>query len=126
MNKFDLSEIINRIDAVPISERATVTQFKHEEDDEPYQVWRIDSDGICYILKEAKGNEIEIYQSALFNIKESIPELYQTITFDKKTYLLMEYAEGEYYKKYLPIAKQHADKILKIENCSRFENKKVR
>ena len=91
----ELLEIIDRIDAVFISPKATITQLKHEEDDEPYQVWRIDSDNTKYILKEAKGNESEIYQSILAVLKESIPSLYQVITTEEKTYLLMEYIEGE-------------------------------
>ena len=91
----EILEIIDRIDAVFISPKATITQLKHEEDDEPYQVWRIDSDNTKYILKEAKGNESEIYQSILAVLKESIPSLYQVITTEEKTYLLMEYIEGE-------------------------------
>ena len=59
----ELPEIIKHIDAVSIPENAKITQLKHEEDDEPYQVWRIDSDDAKYILKEAKENEYEIHQS---------------------------------------------------------------
>ena len=91
----ELLKIIDRVDAVFISQKATITQLKHEEDDEPYHVWRIDSDNTRYILKEAKGNESEIYQSVLAVLKESIPALYQVITTGEKTYLLMEYIEGE-------------------------------
>ncbi len=91
----ELLKIIDRIDTVFISPKATVTQLKHEEDDEPYHVWRIDSDNNRYILKESKGNESEIYQSVLSELKDSIPTLYQVITSDEKTYLLMEYIEGE-------------------------------
>ena len=91
----ELWEIIDRIEAVSIPKDATITQLKHEEDDEPYHVWRIDSDNTRYILKEAKGNESEIYQSILAVLKESIPTLYQVIKKKKKTYLLMEYIEGE-------------------------------
>ena len=53
----EILEIIDRIDAVFISPKATVTQLKHEEDDEPYHVWRIDSDNTRYILKEVKEGE---------------------------------------------------------------------
>lgn len=91
----ELLEIIDLIDTVCISPKATITQLKHEEDDEPYQVWRIDSDDTRYILKEAKGNESEIYQSILAVLQESVPALYQAITIDKKTYLLLEYIAGE-------------------------------
>jgi thiamine kinase-like enzyme len=91
----ELSKIIDRIDTVFISPKATITQLKHEEDDEPYQVWRIDYDNNRYILKESKGNESKIYQSILAELKDNIPTLYQVITTDEKTYLLMEYIEGE-------------------------------
>ena len=92
-------KIIERIDAVPISPKATATQLRHEEDDEPYQVWRIDTDNTRYILKEAKGNEREIYQAILEGSKESVSALYQVITMDEKIYLLMEYIEGEDLRK---------------------------
>ena len=88
-------KIINCIDAVSISPNATVTQLKHEEDGEPYQVWRIDTNNAKYILKEAKGMEAEIYQSILAVVQESAPTLYQIINVDEKIYLLMEYIEGE-------------------------------
>lgn len=91
----ELWDMIDRIDAVSISKQATITQLKHEEDDAPYRVWRIDTDNTSYILKEAKENETEIYQSILAELKENVPALYQVITIDEKTYLLMEYIEGE-------------------------------
>lgn len=86
-----LPEIIKHIDAVSIPENAKITQLKHEEDDEPYQVWRIDSDDAKYILKEAKENEYEIHQSIFAALKEGVPALYQVIDAGAKKYLLMEY-----------------------------------
>ena len=91
----ELQKIIDLIDVVSIPKDAKITQFKNKEDDEPYQVWRIDVDNTKYVLKEAKEREKEIYQSILFKVKESVPTLYQIITIDEKTYLLMEYIEGE-------------------------------
>ena len=88
-------KIIERIDAVSISPDATISQLKREEDDSFYQVWRIDTDNIRYILKQAKENEAEIYQSILAPLKDGIPTIYQTITIEDKIYLLMEYIEGE-------------------------------
>ena len=41
--------------------------------------------------REAK----KIYQSVLANLKGSVPSLYQAITIDEKSYLLLEYIEGE-------------------------------
>ena len=91
----ELPEIIKHIDAVSIPENAKITQLKHEEDDEPYQVWRIDSDDAKYILKEAKENEYEIHQSIFAELKEGVTALYQVIDAGAKKYLLMEYIEGE-------------------------------
>ncbi len=91
----ELREIIDRINAVSIPKGATLTQLKHEEDNEPYQVWRIDTHNARYILKEAKESEKEIYQSTLAKLKESVPVLYQAITIEEKIYLLLEYIEGE-------------------------------
>ena len=91
----ELQRIIDFIDVVSIPKNAKITQFKNKEDDEPYQVWRIDVDNTKYVLKEAKEREKEIYQSILFKVKESVPTLYQIITIDEKTYLLMEYIEGD-------------------------------
>ena len=91
----ELCKIIDRIDAISISQKASITQLKHEEDNEPYQVWIIDTDNAKYILKEAKGIEAEIHQSIFTVLQQSVPKLYQVITADEKTYLLMEYIKGE-------------------------------
>lgn len=91
----ELWKIIDHIEAVSIPKEATITQLKHAEDNEPYQVWRIDTNNTKYILKEAKESEKEIYQSILAVLEESVPALYQAITIDEKTYLLLEYIEGE-------------------------------
>lgn len=91
----EIQKILKQIDAVPISPNAIITQLRREEDDSFYQVWRIDTENNSYILKQAKENEAEIYQSILAPLKDGIPTLYQTITIEDKIYLLMEYIEGE-------------------------------
>lgn len=91
----EIRKILDRIDAVPISGKARVTQLMHEEDNEPYQVWRIDTDTASYILKEAKEREAELYATVLSIANTSVPALYQIVTAEEKTYLLMEYIEGE-------------------------------
>ena len=91
----ELQKILECIDAVSISPSATITQLKHEEDDELYQVWRIDAHNERYILKEAKGDERYIYAAISGLCKNSVPKIYQAVTADEKTYLLMEYVDGE-------------------------------
>ena len=44
---------------------AVITQLRHEEDDEPYSVWRIEAGGQSFILKEAKEYESEVYRTFL-------------------------------------------------------------
>ena len=53
----ELQKIIDLIDVVSIPKDAKITQLKNKEDDEPYQVWRIDVDDAIFILNEAKGRE---------------------------------------------------------------------
>lgn len=92
----NLTNIIKRINAVPITEQAVATQLNHVEDGEPYQVWRIDTDTSQYILKEAKEDEAETYRLILSELQDDcIPILYETICAEGKTYLLMEYVDGE-------------------------------
>ncbi len=91
----ELQKILGQIDSVFISPNATITQLRHEEDDELYRVWKIEANNASYILKEAKGDEKYLYSAIPDVCKEYLPFVYQTITMDKKTYLLMEYVEGE-------------------------------
>ncbi len=92
----ELRDIIRLIDAVPITERAAVTQLKHVDVDEPYQVWNIDTGSARYILKEAKEYEAETYRLILSELNDDcIPVIYQRIPAGEKIYLLMEYADGE-------------------------------
>lgn len=92
----ELKDIIKLIDAVPITEQAVITQLKHVEDGEPYQVWTIDTGTARYILKEAKKDEEETYRLILAELNGSgTPIIYQTIFAEEKIYLLMEYVDGE-------------------------------
>lgn len=91
----ELQKILEQINAISIPLDATITQLKREEDDELYQVWRIDTRDEIYILKEAKGDERYIYAAISDVCKNSIPKIYQAVTADEKTYLLMEYVDGE-------------------------------
>lgn len=90
-----LKQVLERIDAVLIPDEAIITQLLHEEDGEPYQVWKIDTGYGQFILKEAKENEAERHLAVCSLAPESVPALHQVITVEEKTYLLMEYIEGE-------------------------------
>lgn len=105
----ELNEVIKHIDAVTISDKAVVAQLKHEEDGEPYQVWKIDCGNVVYILKEAKESEAETYSTILAALEtDCIPALYQVISAEEKTFLLMEYAEGRRPSDRLPFTVSQA------------------
>ena len=92
----EIMDVIKRIDAVPIPEQTVITQLKHEEDDEPYQVWKIDTGTARYILKEAKEDEAETYSLILSELNDNcIPVVYERISIGENIYLLMEYVDGE-------------------------------
>lgn len=91
----ELQKIIDLVDVISIPKDAKFTQLRNKEDDEPYQVWKIEFDNKKYVLKEAKGREKEIYKFILYKVKESIPTLYQSIPIGPKTYLFLEYIDGE-------------------------------
>lgn len=92
----DVNALLDCMDRRLIAKDSVVTQLKREENDELYQVWRIDSGDASYILKEAGAQEAETYQSILAELNESsVPTLYQTVDADGKMYLLMEYIDGD-------------------------------
>ena len=91
----EISKILNHIDTVTIPQNAKITQLKHEDDNELYQVWRIDTHSKSYILKRAKGVENHIYSAISEICGGVVPKIYQTISQDGQIYLLMEYISGE-------------------------------
>lgn len=90
----ELNKILSFFAPSVKSEGVTITQLKRIEDNEPYQVWKIDTDSGSFILKEAKEYEAEVYQTILTEVNGNTPALYQTAIIDGKTYLLMEYVQG--------------------------------
>ena len=91
----EINKILSHIDSVSIPQNAKITQLKHEDDNEPYQVWRIDTHSESYILKRAKGDENHIYSSILDICSGIVPKIYQIIAVDGQIYLLMEFISGE-------------------------------
>ena len=91
----ELNRILGHIRSVEIPTGASIEQIRHEEGDGLYQVWKIDTPDGRYILKEAKGNEAQHLTELQSLCSTSVPMLYETISIDEKTYLLMEYIAGE-------------------------------
>ena len=49
----EAKEILQHFDYIS-ADNAVITQFKHEEDSLPYQVWKISTDRGDFILKKSK------------------------------------------------------------------------
>ena len=90
-----LNEIIDLINKKFISKNANILQLKRIEDNENYNVWLIINKDSKYILKETSNNEIRNYKKFLSVLKEGVPSIYQTMTFNGKNYIVLEYIEGE-------------------------------
>lgn len=71
-----------------------ITQFHAEEDDRPYQVWKLGTVGESYVLKEITAAEREIYETFLLDCAFA-PKVYGFSRYGDKDYLLMEYFCGE-------------------------------
>lgn len=93
----EADDIIKHFDVLS-AVQPVVTQLAHEEDGEPYRVWKLECGG-RYILKEAKEYEAEVYRAILPKVGGSVPALYQTADVDGKTYLLMEFVGGSDLRK---------------------------
>ena len=104
----EMERILALVDGVFIAGNATITQRTHEEDGAPYGVWDIETGEKKYILKQAKGNEREIYRAVLSGFPESVPALYQVMEEAENTYLLMEYVQGE------DLCRCSRDKLTKV------------
>ena len=91
----EASDFIRKSPILSSAKELHIIQLKHEEDDSLYRVWRIVADGRTYILKEAKEREAEIYKQLLVGLGDSVPKIYEHLTFDDRTYLLMEHIDGE-------------------------------
>lgn len=71
-----------------------VMQFQNEEDGEFYNVWRVDYPDQIAVLKQAKGNELDIYRTFFSGNCAYAPQLYGNIRVGNSDYLLMEYIPG--------------------------------
>lgn len=72
----------------------SVISFISAEDGSPYPVWRIDYPDGSFVLKKAKGREIQNYQSYLFEDVSYAPRFYGTTESEGDQYLLLEYIQG--------------------------------
>ena len=85
MQEKTITKLFNKM--LPGVKIETIKQIKHEDDETYYQVWLINE---TYILKHGTPNEIDVYQK----IKENVPQLYASLTYYRKLYILINYLPG--------------------------------
>lgn len=69
--------------------------FLSEEDGSEYAVWRVDAGDRKYVLKRAKGSEIEIYRSFFREKKPYVPAFFGDCEYAGDAYFLTEFCPGE-------------------------------
>ena len=90
----NLLRIFYSFDIVTENENVIITPFKSSEDGEPYEVWRVDTKETTYVLKKAKGCELDIYSSFFAEKVDGVPRYLCSTKNDGDEYFLMEYVEG--------------------------------
>lgn len=70
-----------------------VTQFRSEEDGQPYQVWKLDTQQGSLVLKKTCPQEQAVYE-AFFADGGPAPKVYAFGEFEGELYMLMEYIPG--------------------------------
>lgn len=94
-----LNVILKQLGFYNLDSEVVFSQFKREEDDTDYDVWRIDIKGSSYVLKCAKEYELEFYQSFCNENVDFAPHFYGSTNHDGADYILLEYVDGNDLRK---------------------------
>lgn len=94
INNTVLLEIVSKIDPSIDLTNVNIIQCLREEDDEPYDVWKLETHYKSYILKKAKCFELEAYTKFLCGNYDFSPEFYGYTKHDSDHYILIEYVDG--------------------------------
>ena len=87
-------QLRNLLKRMGVHQVTAVTRFVNQEDNEPYDAWRIDTPEKCYVLKRAKGFERETYEGFFRDPTAYAPQLMAVSELEGADYLLMEYIPG--------------------------------
>ena len=90
----DIRQVLQQME-IPVSLDADISPFINAEDGSAYEVWKVQSQGMTYVLKKAKGQEISIYTSFFNRELRGAPRFLGSTTFDGEAYFLMDYVPGE-------------------------------
>lgn len=84
-------EILKSINISPSS----IEPFKSVEDGAEYKAWLISDGEDKYVLKKAKGDELQIYRSFFSEPISGAPRFIQSTKTEDGDYFLMEYVNGK-------------------------------
>ena len=115
MRKETISKILEKILNKSLS--FTLDYFPYEESKGHYKnIYKIITPNRTYVLKKAKGNELDIY-SSINNNDSHIPHYYGSYHYYSNDYILFDYVEGHNLMK---MDKKHLtrviDAIIDIQN----------
>lgn len=71
-----------------------ISPFTSVEDGSEYNVWLVRCGDQKFVLKKAKGFEIETYSAFFSDIASGAPRFYSAVNYQGDDYFLMEYVEG--------------------------------
>ena len=80
--------------------RGTYERIKHFDDDDYYDVWRVQVDDKKYIIKKTKEFEADIYKTIFKEGEKFVPEYFGKAYLDgnvlfENEYIMIENIEGE-------------------------------
>lgn len=71
-----------------------ITQFRSEEDQSFYKVWKVDYPDISFVLKQAKGQELDLYRTYFSKSTPYAPQILAHAEVAGEHYILMEFIPG--------------------------------
>ncbi len=98
MCEADVPKILAQLLPIPCKD-LHIVRLCHEEDKEPYDVWRIDAGEKSWILKKAKEYEHEVYTTFFVPHRPQVPQLEGAVAWEQDFYLLESYIPGHNLQK---------------------------
>lgn len=86
------ADILLRLGINP--KNANITAFKNAEDGAEYGVWKVLTDNNSFVLKKAKGFELEVYSLFLSDMDYGVPHFYDSVCINNSEYFTIEYIKG--------------------------------
>ena len=95
MDESKIRIVLSKFISVLFPESATYEPFLSVEDGSEYDVWLVSDGQGQYVLKKAKGYEIQIFSCFFEKPTNGAPYFYEAVSVDGVDYILMEYVRGK-------------------------------